>query len=74
MKDQSSRMSESSEVSRVIDPEDKDFAEIIKGARKKLELPTALAVPCKRTKSQNGVTCVQKDDHKIQIDMFFGSR
>ena len=50
-----------------IDPEDKEFAEIIKNARKKLELPTATAVPCKRTHSRNGVTCVQKDDHKSKL-------
>ena len=50
-----------------IDPEDKDFTEIIKNARKNLELPTAIAVPCKRTHSRNGVTCVQKDDHKSKL-------
>ena len=47
-----------------IDPEDKEFSEIIKNARKKLEIKTALAMPCKSTKSRNGVTCVQKDYHK----------
>ena len=50
-----------------IDPEDKDFAEIIKNARKKLELPTAPAMPCTRTKSRHGVACVQKDDHKSNL-------
>ena len=47
-----------------IDPEDKEFSEIIKNALKKLEVQTAPAVLCKRTNSRNGVTCVQKDDHK----------
>ena len=50
-----------------IDPEDKDFAEIIKNARKKLELPTAVAMPCTRTKSRNGVACHPKDDHKSEL-------
>ena len=50
-----------------IDPEDKEFADIIKNARKKLEVQTASAVPCKRTTSRNGVTCVQKDDHKSKL-------
>ena len=49
------------------DPEDKEFANIIKNARKKLELPTTTAMPCKRTDSRNGVTCVQKDDHKSKL-------
>ena len=30
-----------------IDPEDKEFKESIKNARKKLETPVALAMPCK---------------------------
>ena len=47
-----------------IDPEDKEVAEIIKIARKKLEIQTAPAMPCESTKSWNGVTCDQKDDHK----------
>ena len=46
---------------------DKEFAEIIKNAWKKLEVQTALAMPCKRTKSRNLVTCVQKDDHKSRL-------
>ena len=37
-----------------IDPEDKEFKEIIKNARKKLETPVAPALPCKISKnSQN---------------------
>ena len=50
-----------------IDPEDKEFAEYIKNARKKLELPTAPAMPFKRTKSRNGVTCYPKDDDKSRL-------
>ena len=34
-----------------IDPEDKEFGETIKNARKKLEIPVALAIPCKLIKS-----------------------
>ena len=33
-----------------IDPEDKEFKETIKNARKKLETPTAPAMPCKTSK------------------------
>ena len=33
-----------------IDPEDKEFKETIKNARKKLETPIALAMPCKNMK------------------------
>ena len=47
-----------------IDPEDKEFAEIIKNARKKLEGQTAHGMSCERTKSWNSVTGVQTDDHK----------
>ena len=34
-----------------IDPEDKEFKETIKNARKKLETPMALAMPCKTSKN-----------------------
>ena len=34
-----------------IDPEDKEFKETIENARKKLETPVALAMPCKIMKS-----------------------
>ena len=38
-----------------IDPEDKEFRETIRNARKKLETPMAPAMPCKTCKkSQNG--------------------
>ena len=40
-----------------IDPEDKEFKEIIKNVRKKLETPVALAMPCKTSKkSKHGKT------------------
>ena len=40
-----------------IDPEDKEFKETIKNARKKLETPMAPAMPCKISKyNQNWVT------------------
>ena len=40
-----------------IDPEDKEFKETIKNARKKLETPVAPAMPCKMSKNhQNWVT------------------
>ena len=35
---------------RFIDPEDKEFKETIKNARKKWETPTAPAMPCKTCK------------------------
>ena len=34
-----------------IDPEDKEFKETIKNARKKLETSVALAMPCKKRKN-----------------------
>ena len=40
-----------------IDPEDKEFKETIKNARKKLEIPVAPAMPCKVSKNnQNWAT------------------
>ena len=40
-----------------IDPEDKEFKETIKSARKKLETPMAPAMPCKTSKTcKHGVT------------------
>ena len=42
-----------------IDPEDKEFKETIKNARKKLETPVAPAMPCKTSKnSQHVVTSI----------------
>ena len=39
-----------------IDPEDKEFKETIKNARKKLETPIAPAMPCKIMKNCGGGT------------------
>ena len=39
-----------------IDPEDQDYNETLKTARKKLERPMAPAIPCKKT--PNGITKV----------------
>ena len=43
-----------------IDPEDKEFKETIKNARKKLETPMAPAMPCKTSK--NSQHCVTRDE------------
>ena len=40
-----------------IDPEDKEFKETIKNARKKLETPVAPAMPCKIIKSKKNCWC-----------------
>ena len=50
-----------------IDPEDKEFAEIIKNARKKLAVQTAPAMPCKRTNCKHGATSSKHDDHKSKL-------
>ena len=51
-------MPESSEVFFCIDPEDEEFAEIIKNARKKLEVQAVLAMRCTRTKKpERGDLC-----------------
>ena len=50
-----------------IGPEDKEFTEIIKNARKKLEVPTAPVMPCKRTHSRHGATRSKNDDHKSKF-------
>ena len=47
-----------------IEPEDKEFKEIIKNARKKLEVPAAPAMPCKRNNRRHGATRSKNDDHK----------
>ena len=46
-----------------IDPEDKDFKETIKNARKKLETPVAPAMPCKIMKKN----CGSGASNKIKI-------
>ena len=51
-----------------IDPEDKEFKETIKNARKKLETPMAPAMPCKTCKkNKHGETRSKTDDFKSNI-------
>ena len=51
-----------------IGPEDKEFKETIKNARKKLETPMAPAMPCKTSKnSQHGVTVVNPIEIKSKL-------
>ena len=47
-----------------IDPEDKEFKEIIKNARKKLETPMALAILCKICK--NNKNCANGESNKVK--------
>ena len=57
-----------------IDLEDKEFKEIIMNALRKLEVPTAPAMPCKKAKRRHGVTRSRKDDHNSKFASHFGSR
>ena len=58
-----------------IDPEDKEFKETIKNARKKLETPVAPAMPCKTCKkSKKGETRSKTNDFKSKICVFPGSQ
>ena len=51
-----------------IDPEDKEFKETIKNARRKLETPMAPAMPCKTCKkSKHGETRSKTDDFKSRF-------
>ena len=51
-----------------IDPEDKEFKETIKNARKKLETPMAPAVPCKTSKkSTHGETRGKTNEFKSKF-------
>ena len=51
-----------------IDPEDKEFKETIKNARKKLETPMAPAMPCKTSKkSKHGVTRGKSNEIKSKL-------
>ena len=51
-----------------IDPEDKEFKETIKNARKELEMPMALAVHCKTSKnSQHGATRGKSNETKSKL-------
>ena len=48
-----------------IDPEDKDFKETIKNARKKLETPVAPAMPCKIMKKSCGSGASNKIETRL---------
>ena len=50
-----------------IDPEGKDFKEIIKNAQEKLKVPAAPAMPCKRANSKHGATRSKNDDHRSKL-------
>ena len=51
-----------------IDPEDEEFKETIKNARKELETPMPPAMPCKTSKnSQNGVTSGKYNEIKSKL-------
>ena len=51
-----------------IDPEEKEFKETIKNARKKLETPVAPAMPCKISKNnQNWATCGKSNEIKSKL-------
>ena len=51
-----------------IDPEDKEFKETIKKARKKLETAMAPAMPCKMSKNnQHAVTCGKSNEIKSKL-------
>ena len=51
-----------------IDPEDKEFKETIKNARKKLETPVAPAMPCKTSKkSKHGETRGKSNEIKSKL-------
>ena len=62
-----------------IDPEDKEFKETIKNARKKLETPIALAMPCKIMKKNCGsdgsnkiktrLACILEADESTRLRM-----
>ena len=56
-----------------IDPEDKEFKDTIKNARKNLETPMAPALPCKMSKnSQNWVTHGESNEIKSKLACIFG--
>ena len=51
-----------------IDPEDKEFKETVRNARKKLETPVAPALPCKISKNnQNWVTRGKSNEIKSKL-------
>ena len=58
----------------VIDPEDKEFKETIKNARKKLETPMALCMPGKISKKcKLGVSRGKSNEIKIKTCVYLGS-
>ena len=70
---------ENYEVFYFIDPEDKEFKETIKNARKKLETPSAPAVPCKIMKNncwsctsnkiKTRLACILEDGKSTRLRM-----
>ena len=56
-----------------IEPEDTEFKEIIKNARKKLEVPAAPAMPCKIKNRRHGATRSKNDDHKSKFASMLGA-
>ena len=50
-----------------IDLEEKEFKDIIKNAREKLEVPIVPAMPCVRANSMHGATRSRHDDHKSTL-------
>ena len=50
-----------------INPEDKEFKETIKNARKKLETPIAPAMPCKIMKKNCGIGASNKIKNKTYV-------
>ena len=58
-----------------IDPEDKEFKETIKDARKKLETLVALAMPCKTSKKcKHGETRGKTNEFKSKLGVYLGSQ
>ena len=58
-----------------IDPEDMEFKETIKNARKKLETSVAPAMPCKTSKTcKHGVTRGKSNEIKNKTCVYFGSQ
>ena len=58
-----------------IDPEDKEFKETIKNARKKLDTPMAPTVHCKTSKTcKHGVTRGKSNEIKSKLVCIFGSQ
>ena len=55
-----------------MDPEDKEFQETMKNARRKMETPMALAMPCKTSKKcKHGETRGKTDEIKSKLACIF---